>query len=72
MREDTNMGAIDHVRFEQLEVGDVGVVPFEFTHVFDVLQLAHDERRVRVTVTVNECQDGMAIFPSVLASQPTW
>lgn len=71
LSENTDMGAVDHVRFEQLEVGDVGIVPFELTHVFDVLQLAHDKRRVRVTVTVDERQDGMAIFPPVLTSQPT-
>lgn len=71
LREDTDMGAVDHVRFEQLEVGDIGVIPFELTHVFDVLQFTHDKWRVRVTVTVDERQDGMAVFPPVLTSQPT-
>ena len=68
--EDADVGSVDHVRFEQLEVRDVGVVALELAHVLDILELSGNEGAVRVAFAVDEGENGMAIFPAVLASQP--
>ena len=40
---DTDVGPVDHVWLEELEVCHVCVVALEFAHVLDVLQFSHDE-----------------------------
>ena len=64
------MGAIDHLGLEELEVRHVGVVAFELAHVFDFLQLGEDEAVVGVALAVDEGQDGVAVFPAILAGEP--
>ncbi len=72
LSEDSNMCPIDHIRFKQLQIGHISVVALKFAHVLDILQFAHDKRRIGVAVAVDECENGVAIFPAVLAGQPTW
>ena len=68
--ENADVGAVDHLGLEELEVRYVGVVALELAHVFDFLQLGEDEAVVGVAFAVNEGQDGVAIFPAVLAGKP--
>lgn len=65
------MGAVDHVGFKQLEIADIGIVALELAHVLDILELAVHPGAVRVALAVNEDEDGMAVFPSVLSRKPT-
>jgi hypothetical protein len=65
------MCAIDHVRLEQLPVGDIGILTFELNHVFDVFVFADDEGSIGISFAVNKGQDSMAVLPSILACQPT-
>ena len=44
LREDTNVGPVDHVRLEELEERSVGVVAFEFAHSFSILKFLNDKR----------------------------
>jgi hypothetical protein len=69
--EDADMCAIDHVRLEQLPVGDIGILTFELNHVFDVFVFADDEGSIGISFAVNKGQDSMAVLPSILACQPT-
>ena len=71
LSKDADMSPVDHVGFEQLEVGDIGIVALELAHVLDVLELSGNEGAVRIAFTVDEGQNGMAIFPAVFASQPS-
>ena len=71
LSEDANVGAIDHVRFEQLEVRYIRITALEFAHVFDLLEFLHDKGRFAVAFGVDESEDVVAVFPSVLAGQPS-
>ena len=70
MREDADVGPVDHVWFEELEERGVGVVAFKFTYVFDVLEFLGDEGAVRVSLAVDKGEHGMAVFPAVFAREP--
>ena len=63
--EDADVGAPDHVRFEEFEVAGVAVAALELAHVLDFLKLLGDKGAIWVAFAVDEGQDGMAIFPSV-------
>ena len=67
MRKNADMGTIDHVRLEQLEIGNVGVVALKLAHFLDLPQFKLDKRIVRIAFTMNQGEDGMAIFPPVLS-----
>jgi hypothetical protein len=67
LRKNADMGTIDHVRLEQLEIGNVGVVALKLAHFLDLLQFKLDKRIVRIAFTMNQGEDGMAIFPPVLS-----
>ena len=68
---DTDMGSVDHVRLQKLEIRDIGIVALELAHLFDVLKFPRDPRTIGVAFAVNQCQDCVAVFPAVLASKPT-
>ena len=70
LREDANVGPVEHVGLEELQEGRVGVAPFELAHGFDVLELLDDERAVRVASAVDEGEHGVAVFPAILAREP--
>ena len=70
MREDADVGPVDHVWFEELEERGVGVVAFEFARAFDVLEFLDDEGAVWVSLAVHEGEHGMAVFPAVFAREP--
>ena len=65
------MSPIDHVRLQQLEVRDIGVVALELAHVFDILKFSGNEGTMRIAFSVDERQNCMAIFPAVFASEPS-
>ncbi len=65
------MSAVDHVRFEQLEVGHIGIATFEFAHILDLLEFLHHEWRFSVPFSVDEGEDIVAVFPTVLAGEPS-
>ena len=62
---------MDVARFEEIEVGDVGVGTLELANVLDLLKLGNNEGVVGIALAVDESQDGVAVLPAVLASQPT-
>ena len=64
LREDADVGPVDHVWFEELEERGVGVVAFEFANAFDVLEFLGDEGAVWVSLAVHESEHGMAVFPA--------
>ena len=69
--EDTDVGPVDHVWFEEFQERSVGVVAFEFAHCFDILELLDNEGTVRVAFAVDESEHGVAFFPAILAREPT-
>ena len=69
--ENTNVGPVDHIWLEEFQECSVGVVAFELAHAFDVLKFLNDKRTVGVTFTVYESEHGMALFPTILACEPT-
>lgn len=50
---DADMGAVDHVWLEELKVGDIGICPFKFADIPDLLELTEYEWRVWVTMTMD-------------------
>ena len=68
--EDADVGSIDHIRLEELKERGICVVALEFAHVFDILQFFCHERAVRVTFTVHEGENGVAVLPAVFACEP--
>lgn len=64
------MGAVDHIRFEQLEIGHVGIIALEFAHVFDFLELSENKGAVGIAFTVHQGQDGHTVFPAAFAGKP--
>jgi len=70
--EDANVGSPDHVWLDEFEEGDIRIVAFEFAHILDVPVFSRDEGTVGVAFAMDQSQDGMAIFPSVLAGEPAW
>lgn len=64
------MGPVDHVWLEEFQERSVGVRALKFAHVFDILKFLDDERAVRVAFSVDEGEHGMAVFPTILSSQP--
>ena len=66
------MCSVDHVGFEQLEIGDISVVTLKFAHLLDVLVFKQNKGVVGVAVTVDERKNGVAVFPTVFAGKPTW
>lgn len=71
LHEDTDMSAEYHVWLEQFQISDVLVAGLEFAHVSNVLKLVLHKGTVRITLAVHQCQYGMAIFPAILACQPS-
>lgn len=71
MHKDTDVSTEDHVWLEEFEVGDVLVASLKFAHVADVLELVDNKWAVRVTFAVDESQDVVAVFPTILARQPS-
>lgn len=65
------MGAVDHVRLEELQVADIGVAALKLAHFLDLFKLALDEGRVDISLAVDQGQHRMAVFPAVLAGEPT-
>ena len=65
------MSAIDHVRLEQLQVGDVSVAALKFAHVLDLLELMHDEGCLSIAFGVDEGENIVAFFPAILAGEPS-
>lgn len=69
--EDTDVRAVDHRGFEQLQVANVGVVALELAHVLDLIIFQLHERGVRVALAVDQGQNSVALLPAVLTCQPT-
>ena len=70
LREDADVGPVDHVWLEEFEERNVGVLAFEFAHGLYILELLDDERAVRVAFSVDEGEHGMAVFPAIFAREP--
>lgn len=68
--EGTNHGTVDHLRSEEIQVGDVGVAALKLAHVLDVLQLIGDKGVVRVTLAMNEAENVAGFLPAVFACKP--
>jgi len=70
--EDTDVGSVDHVGFEEFEESSVGVLALKLAHIFDVSELMDDERAVGVAFTVYQRKNSVTFLPAVLASEPSW
>ena len=70
LREDTNVGPVDHVWLEELEERSVGVVAFEFAHSFYILEFLDNKRAVRVAFSVDEGEHGVTVFPAIFPCEP--
>lgn len=53
LRENTNVGTVDHIGFEELEVGHVRVGALELNDLSDFCHLLVDERGVGIALGVN-------------------
>jgi hypothetical protein len=65
------MRAVDHMRLEELEVANISIATFELAHITDFLELMHHIRSLSVALGVYESEDVVALFPSVLAGEPS-
>ena len=54
---DPDSCAIEHLGLEELEVGDIGVFAFKFTHVLDLAKFLENKGGVEITFCVDEGQD---------------
>lgn len=70
--EDTDMGTVDHVGLEELEIGDISISSFKLADIPDLLQLSLDKGRVWVTVAVDQSENSVALLPPVLTGEPSW
>lgn len=70
LREDADVGPVDHVWFEELQERSVGVVAFKFAHAFYAFKLMDDKRAVGVAFSVDEGEHGVAVFPAIFSSEP--
>lgn len=68
--EDADMCAVDHVRLNEFEVADVGVVALKLAHRLDFLVFAEDEGSVGVAVSVDKGENRKTLFPPVFAGEP--
>ena len=71
LAESSDHGTVNHVGLEEIQVCNVGVSALKLAHVLDILEFVRDEGMVRITLAVDEGENGLAIFPSVLAGEPT-
>ena len=71
LREDADVCPPDHVGLKELEEGDVAVSALEFAHLLNLFEFLQNEGAIGVAFAVDECQDVMAVLPSILASEPT-
>lgn len=69
--EDTDVSSVDHVWLEKLQVRNIGISTLKFAHVFDLLEFLEDERRVTVAFGVNESEDSVTLFPTILRTAST-
>ena len=67
----TDVGPPNHVGLDKLQEGNIGIIAFKFTHVFDFLKFPAYKGAVQVSLAVNKSQDSMAIFPTIFACKPT-
>lgn len=72
LREESDVGSVDHVWLEKLEIGYIGVVALEFAHILDLLYFAHDERAIWVAFAVHEGEHSASLLPAIFAREPTW
>ena len=68
---DADVGSVDHVGLEKLEVGNVGVAALELAHILDLFEFAEDEGIVLVAFGVDKSENLMRLLPAVTAGQPT-
>lgn len=71
MSEDADVGAVDHVGFEELEEASISILALKLAHILNVLEFAEDEDAVRITLPMHECQHSMAFLPTIFPSQPS-
>jgi hypothetical protein len=67
LSENADVGTIDHVRLEQLEIGNVSIVPFKLAHLLDFLEFELDKGIVRIAFTMNQREHSVTVFPAVLS-----
>lgn len=53
LREDTDMGSVKHVWFEEFEERRIGIVALKLAHVFNILQLTCYKGAVGVAFAVD-------------------
>ena len=68
--EDANMSAVDHVRLEKVEVGDVGVLTFFLDRRLDLAEFELDDWRITVALRVDKSENIMGLFPPVVFGEP--
>ena len=63
MRENPDMGSIDHVGFHELQTHDIGVIAFELTHVCDPFELANNDWMASIA---------FCFLPAISLGEPVW
>ena len=54
LRENTDVGAVEHLGLEGLQVRHVGVVALKFAHLLNLAQLAVNKRSIGIAFAVYE------------------
>ena len=65
------MGSVDHVGFNELEIRNIGVIAFEFAHVFDFFEFADYEWVGPIALGMYESYDPFGFLPAVFLGEPT-
>lgn len=66
LSEETNMGAIDHARTEELHVSDLLGISLDSAPLLDFIEFAINPRTVWVAVAMSKDKDLTALLPAVL------
>ena len=70
LREDADVGPVDHVWLAEFKEGSVGVVAFKSANAFDILEFWDDEGAIPIAFSVDEGEHSMTVFPAIFrASQ---
>lgn len=65
------MSPVDHVGLEKFPISDISIVSFKFAKVFNLLKFCSNKWMIQVTLGMNQCEDIVTIFPSILTCEPT-
>lgn len=71
LAENTNVGTVDHLWAEKLEVGNIRVSSLELDDLSDLCHFLLDEWRLGIALCVNKSKHADRLVPAILFSQPS-